>query len=139
MNIEYKNYISVEDYTKLRDSVGFRKIPIRQATIGLQNTAYQVAALDEDKVVGMARILWDGGYTAYLADVIVHPDYQGKHIGNQMVKNIIDYLQSQMEPGEGILLSLGAAEKKEPFYLKLGFQNRPNDHQGAGMSQWLTK
>ena len=139
MNIEYKNYISVEDYTKLRDSVGFRKIPIRQATIGLQNTAYQVAALDEDKVVGMARILWDGGYTAYLADVIVHPDYQGKHIGNQMVKNIIDYLQSQMEPGDGILLSLGAAERKEPFYLKLGFQNRPNDHQGAGMSQWLTK
>ena len=139
MNIEYKNYISVEDYTNLRDSVGFRKIPIRQATIGLQNTAYQVAALDEDKVVGMARILWDGGYTAYLADVIVHPEYQGKHIGNQMVKNIIDYLQSQMEPGDGILLSLGAAERKEPFYLKLGFQNRPNDHQGAGMSQWLTK
>ena len=139
MNIEYVNYISVEDYTLLRDSVGFRKIPFRQATRGLKNTAYQVAAKDGDRVIGMARILWDGGYTAYLADVIVHPEYQGRHIGQQMVKNIVGYLRSQLEPGESILFSLGAAKEKEPFYLKLGFENRPNGHQGAGMSQWLTK
>lgn len=139
MKIEYGNDISVEDYTRLRDSAGFRKIPIRQAAAGLQNTAYQVAAKDGDRVVGMARILWDGGYTAYLADVIVHPDYQGMHIGSHMVQNIIDHLRSQMEPGEDIFLSLGAAKDKEPFYWKLGFQNRPNEQQGAGMSQWLTK
>ena len=139
MNIEYVNYISVEDYTYLRDSVGFRKLPMRQATIGLQNTAYQVAAKDEDKVIGMARILWDGGYNAFLADVVVHPDYQGKHIGYQMVKNIIDYLRSQMKSDECILFNLGAAKDKEPFYLNLGFQNRPNEHLGAGMVQWLTK
>lgn len=139
MNIDYINHILVEDYIRLRDSVGFRKIPIRQATIGLQNTAYQVAAVVENETVGMARILWDGGYTAYLADVIVRPDYQGKNIGYQMVKIIIDYLQSKMESGDVILLSLGAAKQKEPFYLKLGFQIQPNEHKGAGMSQWLTK
>ena len=139
MGITYVSHISVEDYTCLRESVGFRKIPIRQVTAGLKNTAYQVAAKDGDKVVGMARILWDGGYTAYLADVIVHPDYQGKHIGHRMVKSIIDYLQSQLEPGEGILFSLGAARDKEPFYLKLGFQKRPNGQEGAGMSQWLMR
>lgn len=139
MEIKYVNYISVEDYTRLRDLVGFGRIPLRQAAIGLQNTAYQVAAMDGEKTVGMARILWDGGYTAYLADVVVDPDYQGCHIGCEMVENIIRFLRSHLEPGEKVMLSLGAAKQKEPFYLKLGFQNRPNENQGAGMSQWLTK
>ena len=139
MNITYVNEISLEDYARLRDAVGFRKIPLRQAAAGLKNTAYQVAAKDGDRAVGMARILWDGGYTAYLADVVVHPDYQGKQIGRRMVKNIIDYLKAQMEPGDGISLNLGAAREKEPFYWKLGFRTRPNEHEGAGMSQWLTK
>lgn len=133
------NHISVEDYTRLRDLAGFRKIPVRQAAAGLKNTAYQVAAKDGGKVVGMARILWDGGYTAYLADVIVHPDYRGMHIGFRMVQNIIDYLKAQMRPGEAILFSLGAASGKEPFYRKLGFEDRPSGNLGAGMSQWLTQ
>lgn len=139
MNIEYTNQISVEDYTLLRKAVGFREIPLHQAETGLRNTAYQVAAMDGERAVGMARILWDGGYTAYLADVIVHPDYQGKHIGYEMVNKIMDYLKSQLEPGDKIMLNLAAAKGKEPFYLKLGFDVRPNDHQGSGMSQWLTK
>lgn len=139
MNIEYTNQISVKDYTLLRKAVGFREIPQHQAKTGLSNTAYQVAAMDGERTVGMARILWDGGYTAYLADVIVHPDYQEKHIGYEMVSRIVDYLKSQLKPGDGILLNLNAAKGKEPFYLKLGFDVRPNEHQGSGMSQWLTK
>ncbi len=95
--------------------------------------------MDGNQTVGMARILWDGGYTAYLADVIVQPDYQGKHIGYEMVGKIVDYLKSQMESGDTIMLNLQAAKGKESFYLKLGFDVRPNDHQGSGMSQWLTK
>lgn len=139
MNIQYSNDLSAEDYTNLRRSVGFREIPLHQASVGLKNTAYQVAALDGAKTVGMARILWDGGYTAFLCDVIVHPDYQGSHIGTEMVARILDYLRSKLEPGDRILISLGAARDKEPFYHKLGFQSRPNELQGSGMSQWLTK
>jgi GNAT superfamily N-acetyltransferase len=137
--IRYINKLSVEDYTQLRKSVGFQEIPLHQASAGLKNTAFQVAAVDGTRTVGMARILWDGGYTAYLADVIVHPDYQGNRIGSEMVGKILDYLRSHMERGDKILISLGAARDKEPFYRKLGFQTRPNEHQGSGMSQWLIK
>ena len=139
MDIKYRNHLSAEDYLLLRKAVGFCEIPQHQAENGLRNTAYQVAAADGDRTVGMARILWDGGYTAYLADVVVHPDYQGKHIGYEMIENILNYLQSQMEPGDKILLNLEAAKGKEPFYLKLGFEMRPSGHLGSGMSQWLTK
>lgn len=139
MKMNYINEISAEDYTRLRASVGFREIPLSQAVKGLQNTSYLVAALDGSCPVGMARLLWDGGYTAFLADVIVHPDYQGLHIGKTMVDKIIDYLYSKMEPGDKVLINLAAAKGKEPFYLKFGFEQRPNEEHGAGMSQWIEK
>ena len=44
-----------------------------------------------------------------------------------------------MKPGDKILVSLGAARLKELFYVKLGFQKRPNECEGSGMSQWLIK
>ena len=28
--------------------------------------------------------------------------------------------------------------KMEPFYKKFGFEERPNDKVGAGMTQWIT-
>ena len=33
--------------------------------------------------------LWDKGYIAYLADVIVNPEYQGQGIGKKMVQEWI--------------------------------------------------
>ncbi|MBE6822062.1 MAG: GNAT family N-acetyltransferase [Ruminococcaceae bacterium] len=137
--IRLVNSISVEDYNRLRAAAGWREIPLHQAQAGLQNTAYQVAALDGETTVAMARILWDGGYTAYLADVIVHPDYQELGIGKKMVDNIMDFLYSKMEHGDSILLNLSAAKGKEAFYRKLGFKRRPNREYGAGMSLWLEK
>lgn len=139
MGITYTNRISIEDYNRLRAAVGFRRIPSHQGLAGLRNSAYLTAAADGEKTVGMARVLWDGGYTAFLADVMVDPDYQGSHIGYRLVRNILEFLQSQMEPGDSILISLGAAKQKEAFYQKLGFQIRPDESHGAGMSQWLAK
>ncbi len=139
MAIEYVGTLSAGDYLLLRRAVGFREMPRRQAETGLRNTPYLVAAVDAGRTVGMARILWDGGYTVLLADVVVHPDYQGKRIGSEMVGRILDYLRSQMEPGDKIMISLEAAQGKEPFYRKLGFEERPSASQGAGMTQLLTK
>ena len=138
-SIIYGHQISVEEYLGLRKAVGFKEYPMHQAVVGLRNTSYLVTAMDGEKTVAMARILWDGGYAALLTDVIVHPDYQARRIGNDMINMILDYLRSQMQPGDKIMVSLEAAKGKEPFYRKLGFDLRPSDHLGAGMSCWLTK
>ena len=41
--------------------------------------------------------------------------------------------------GERILFILGAAKGKEAFYEKIGFQRRPNEVSGCGMSMYRTK
>jgi len=139
MNIAYTNNISVEDYNALRLSAGWMTINPEQAQAGLDGSAFIVAANDGDKVVGTARLVWDGGYAALIKDVLVLPEYQGKGIGKHMMEQIISYLKQQMKPGWGIAVNLMAATGKEGFYEKFGFFSRPRNNRGAGMDMWLTK
>jgi hypothetical protein len=37
------------------------------------------------------------------------------------------------------MICLLAAKGKEEFYKKFGFEERPNEKSGSGMSQWVKK
>lgn len=137
MEIIFEHSISVEEYTKLREAVGFRKIPEHKAQIGLDHSTYLLAAMCGDRCVGTARLLTDGGYVAYIADVIVLPEFQGRGIGKMMVKNILNYIKRNWQEGEPVLVCLMAAKDRESFYQPFGFSVRPNEENGAGMSQWI--
>ena len=138
MNIVYKECISTEDYNTLREAVGWGKLCDEQAQQGLENSVYVVSCYDNNKIVGTARIIWDGGYISYLADVMVLPKYQGMGIGRHMVEMVITYMKLQLKEGWKIKMVLVSAKDKEAFYEKFGFQERPNKDAGAGMDLWLT-
>jgi GNAT superfamily N-acetyltransferase len=131
--ITYENMITSNEYLMLRKAVGFALISEEQARRGLEHTTFLVAAKEDGKTVGMARVLFDYGYTAYIADVIVLPDCQGKGIGRSMVEQLIKFVKENADEGDYISYALMAAEGKEAFYEKLGFVKRPCDHLGAGM------
>lgn len=137
MNMLYREYISVEDYNKLREAVGWGSLCEEQARAGLNNSAYVISCYDGEKTIGTARVIWDGGYIAYLSDVMVLPECQGLGYGKQMVLRAIQYMKSQLKPNWKIKLVLLAAKDKEKFYEKFGFQERPNKQAGAGMEMWL--
>lgn len=138
--IHFTDHISIEDYLYLRESVNFNRISARQAESGLKGSAFITAAVNEHgRPVGLARVVSDGGYVAYIADVIVHPNYQKQGIGNLLMRNIMCYLDSCLEDGEEIFVSLMAAKGKEEFYEKFDFFKRPNEKYGHGMMQWLKK
>ena len=133
--LEYLEQLKVEDYNKLRKAVGWGELPIKQAQIGLEHSNYIIACYLDGNVVGSARMLWDGGYVAYIADIMVLPEQQGRGIGKQLMERIMNYLYTNLEEGWTIMVVLVAAKGKEAFYKKFGFIERPNDVYGAGMSQ----
>lgn len=137
--ITYTEKIAGEEYNGLRLSVDWKPLTPGQAERGLAHTAFVVAARDGERIVGMGRILFDYGYTAYLGDIIVRPEYQGMGIGTEIVTRLKDMVMEAAEPGDKIMFILGAAKGKEGFYEKLGFQVRPNDFSGSGMSMWRVK
>ena len=134
--LTYCNNLSVKDYCDLRTSVGWPFISDDQAQSGLDNSDFIISCVDEVKTVGCARIFWDKGYIAYLADVIVNPEYQGQGIGKKMVQECIKYIDNQLKESWRIKIVIVASKGKEAFYEKLGFKARPNDNDGPGMDMW---
>jgi ribosomal protein S18 acetylase RimI-like enzyme len=139
MEITYGNSFTVTDYNSLRKSVGWNEINERQAITGLSNSRYMAAAYHDGKTVGMARLITDGGYVAYIADVVVHPDYQKLGIGKTLVNMILSFIEANLNEDDSVCVLLMAAKGKEEFYRRFGFIERPNENHGAGMSQWITK
>ena len=135
--IKYGDFITPEEYMGLRKMVGWVEFPLEQARACIEKAYFILCVRDGEKAIGVVRLLWDGGYIAFLSDVIVDPDYQGQGIGRKLVEAGISKLREGMKPGYKVKLTLNSAKGKEPFYEKFGFRVRPNDDAGPGMDQWL--
>ena len=135
--IRYVDNITPEEYMQLRRDVGWVEFPIEQAKACIDNAYYVVCVRAGDRAIGVVRLLWDGGYIAFLSDLIVDSKYQGQGIGKTLVESCIIKLKKDMKPGYKVKLTLNSAKGKESFYEKFGFKVRPNDDAGAGMDQWL--
>lgn len=139
MELRFTDKMSSEEYNELRLCVGWGPLTERQAEMGLEHTTFLTTVRDGNKIVAMGRVIFDFGYTAYLGDVIVRPEYQCQGIGRKIVEILINKTMGSVCEGERVMFILGAAKDKEIFYEKLGFHRRPNEFSGAGMSMWRVK
>ena len=134
--IRYTEDITPEEYMDLRRVVGWVEFPLEEAKACIDN-AYMVRCVrDDDRAIGVVRLLWDGGYIAFLSDVIVSPEYQGQGLGRVIMEELLKRIKESLKPGYKVMISLLAAKGKEEFYNKFGFVSRPNDDFGCGMHQW---
>jgi ribosomal protein S18 acetylase RimI-like enzyme len=67
------------------------------------------------QLVGAGRALADGADCSYLCDIAVHPAYQGKGLGKQIVQHLMDVSKAHRK------IILYAAPGREGLYLKFGF------------------
>ena len=137
MTIEFRDILTADSYNNLRKSAGWTEVEQRQAQVGINNSAFLIAAYDGEECVGCLRVVSDGGYTAIIVDVLVLPEYQKSGIGKEMMTRAITFLQKPLEKGQMVMVNLMAAQGKEPFYDKFGFEARPNQKSGAGMVMYL--
>lgn len=138
MSILYRESITPEEANHLRGSIGFRRIAPAQLSAGLAGSRRIAAAYDGDQVVGMARLLWDGGMVALITDVIVSPEYQGKNLERELVTKLLDFLRNQLRPGFGIQVDVKAWGQQEALYTELGFQTSTKEQRGVPMHICLT-
>ena len=137
--IKYVDDITAEEYLDLRNKMGWVQFPLEEAKDCIDNAYFVIGVRDDEKAIGLARLIWDGGYIAYLSDVMVDYEYQGRGIGRALVEACIRKLKEDMKPGYKVKMNLSSAKGKEPFYEKFGFRVRPNEDAGPGMDQWFIK
>ena len=138
MEITYKNTISAEEVNFLRKSVGFRQILPEQISNGFEGSAFITAAYDHQQIVGMARLIWDGGYVALIPDILVLPEYGSCGIKESLITQVLDFLRSKLKPGFGIQVDIKAWDYQEGFYEGLGFQLSTPKRRGIPMHICLT-
>ena len=122
-----------EEFNNLTDSVDWGKRDEKIVEEALKNTLYSLCVYDVDKLIGYGRIIGDKTIFLYIQDVMVKPEYQGKKIGTEIVKNLLKQIDEYKKVNPDIRTYLGASKGKESFYEKFGFVSRPNEDLGAGM------
>ena len=79
------------------------------------NSMFKCFVYSDKTLIGVGRALADGMDCSYICDVAIHPEYQGKGIGKDIVNKLIELSKGH---NKIILYSIPG---KEQFYSKLGF------------------
>ena len=74
---------------------------------------------DDDKLVGLARVVGDGCTIIYIQDVLVLESYQGQGIGSELIKLILEKYKKVRQ----VVLMTDETEKTVKFYKKSGLVN----------------
>ena len=131
------NELSPDLYLCLYRSVGWDAPGLDQIEKALEGSLATFCACDDDMPVGMARLIGDGGMSFYNKDFAVLPDYQGQGVGRALMNAMESWIKEQLQPGWAVSLELISSKGKESFYAKFGFEQRPNDWDGAGMMKMV--
>lgn len=133
-----ENVLCYEDYSKLRESVGWMLFSKEQTQMALMNSLYTVIAVKDSQTVGMGRLTGDGMYYM-IVDIVVQPNYQKQGIGTKIVNMIIEFVDKETPIGGRSSIQLIAEKGKETFYEKLGFKIIPHEFCGSGMRKVIHK
>ncbi|ETT30476.1 MULTISPECIES: GNAT family N-acetyltransferase [unclassified Paenibacillus] len=109
---------SVEDYLALRQEAGLSPMSIEGASAGLPNSAFAVTVYAGEQLVGMGRVIGDGGCFFQVTDIAVKPSFQGRGLGKSIMQEIRTFLDSVPEKAYISLIADGEAAK---LYARYGF------------------
>jgi ribosomal protein S18 acetylase RimI-like enzyme len=87
----------------------------------MRNSEKVISAWDGDKLVGLIRALDDGNTVAFLHYLLVDPEYQGYHIGDNLMKQIMSFYEDIL-----YVKVIPSDIKTIPFYERYGFKQYDN-------------
>ncbi len=90
------------------------KPPAALATV-FGNSMFTRFVYSGDDLVGAGRALADGVDCAYIADIAVHPDHQGRGLGRSIIERLVTAAKDHKK------IILYANPGAEGFYTRLGF------------------
>ncbi|GLQ09073.1 N-acetyltransferase [Devosia yakushimensis] len=111
---------SVADYRRLREIAGLSGKSQAAAEAGLPNSWFAVIIRHGDAVIGMGRVIGDGGTAFQIVDIAVEPAHQGKGLGKQIMAALMDHLRRNA-PATAYV-SLIADGDARHLYAKYGFE-----------------
>ena len=122
--------LDLYELEELCNAVGWARRPIRKVKKAIQHS-YLVVTMWEQRgsrrrLVGFSRATSDHAFNATIWDVVVHPDFQGRGLGKELMRQLIKKLRSEDISN----VTLFADPQVVEFYKGLGFMPDPEGIKG---------
>ncbi len=85
----------------------------------IQNSLYVITAWDNDKLVGLIRLVGDGKTIIYIQDILVLKAYKKQKIGSTLINKVLENYKGVRQT---VLLTDDTLETRG-FYESLGFES----------------
>jgi ribosomal protein S18 acetylase RimI-like enzyme len=125
------NFPELGDYMRLRTISGLTPFSEEASRKGLKGTVFGVSIYLGDDVVGMGRIIGDGGCFFQITDIAVDPTHQGKGLGKKIMGALTDYIRQNL-PATAYV-SLIADVPANRLYEQFGFKETAPRSVGMAM------
>jgi GNAT superfamily N-acetyltransferase len=115
-----ERFPETEDYRRLRRVAGLSPKTEAAARQGLANTLYGVRLQrDDGAVVGMGRVIGDGGCFFVVVDIAIVPELQGRGLGKRVLAALDAWLRANAP--DSAYVSLAADGDAKHLYAQFGF------------------
>ena len=121
MNVEFNSDIKVVSWQRVSELFSLVGWGVRnpdEIKSAFEKSSFVRFAYLDNVLVGFGRTVDDGKYYALIVDLVIHPDFQNKGIGS----NILLYLKDSLDNYN--FTTLTSAVGKELFYEKQGWKKQ---------------
>lgn len=110
----------IADYIRLRHIAGLAPRTEDAARKGLPSTLFAAQIIHDATVVGMGRVVGDGGCFFQIVDMAVVPAHQGQGLGKWIMATLMSWLRDHAPVSAYV--SLIADGKARHLYAQYGFK-----------------
>jgi ribosomal protein S18 acetylase RimI-like enzyme len=124
---------SVSELRALHQAAGWGALPEDDRAVrrGIEASLFCAVVTRGDEAVACVRLVGDGSIYCYIQDLIVHPEFQGRGLGDLLMEEVWRHLQEHAACGT--FVGLMTAEGKAGFYERWGFAERPPGRPGMAL------
>jgi len=111
---------AVEEYLTLRTAAGLSAMSSEGAAIGLPASWCSVCVRTGTGLVGMGRVVGDGGLFLFVVDIAVAPAWQRRGLGRRIMQALMEQVHARAQPRTMVgLIADGTAHR---LYEQFGFK-----------------
>ena len=89
----------VGEFLELRRLAGLPSRSPHAAARGLSAGLHCVIVREGPRLIGMGRVVGDGGLHAFVTDLAVDPGWQGQGLGRQILDRLVAWCESELPRG----------------------------------------
>ena len=124
----FNGFLESMDSLKLASNLDREKAKEIFEKINSNSNHFIYVAILDGRIVGSTtmiiepKFIHDGGNVAHIEDVVVSKEYQGKGIGEMLIKSLLDLAKDS----DCYKTILDCSDEVKPFYEKIGFKRTSN-------------